>query len=259
MFDELAPRLADLGYHVTAIDARGHGDSGRLASGHSWDAMVVDLAVLARSFDQPVGLIGHSMGAGTVTQVAAAFPELARWVVNIDGLGPSKTMFGDVELAEFASTSVGTTMRTVTRGARYFPDPSSMAEQRAKINYRMPKQWTQHLAEHGSVEGPGGFRWKWDPLFALGMPSGYSVESAPIDFPHVECPVLVFTGAEEDMWGDLPSDEADRRVAMFRDARHHRMVGGGHYLHLELPDETFAHVETFLAEVDAAATDGTAS
>lgn len=256
MFDEIGSRIADLGYRVQAVDARGHGDSGRLSSGHSWDAMVVDIAVLARSFDTPVGLVGHSMGAGIVTQVAATFPELVRFVINIDGLGPTSSMFGDSSLQEFASMSVGQAMRTNTRGGRRFPDQASMAEQRGKINYRMPKEWTEHLAEHGSVEGAGGWQWKWDPKFALSMPSGYSAESATVDFPLAVCPVLVFTGAEEDQWGDMPADEAVARVAKFPDARHHRMTGGGHYLHLEKPDETMEHISAFLDEVDATARAG---
>lgn len=256
MFDDLAPRLADDGWHVVAYDARGHGDSGRLSSGHSWEAMVVDLAVLARSFDGPVGLIGHSMGASVVTQIGATFPELARWIINLDGLGPPKLEFDDDQLADFASAAIGNTMRTSTRGHRHFPDLTSMAEQRGKINYRMPKPWTEHLAEHGAQEGPGGWTWKWDAQFSLTMPSGYSVARAIVDYPRVSPPILVLTGAEKDQWGDLPADEAERRVEMFQNATHHRMVGGGHYLHLEKPDETYELIKAF---IDANATDGGAS
>lgn len=247
MFDDLAPRLADDGWHVVTYDARGHGNSGRLTSGHSWEPMVVDLAVLARSFGEPVGLIGHSMGASVVTQVAATFPELVRWAVNLDGLGPPKLEFDDDQLADFASAGVANTMRTTTRGHRHFPDLTSMAEQRGKINYRMPKEWTEHLAQFGAEEGPGGWRWKWDPQFSLSMPAGYSVARAIIDYPRVTPPMLVLTGAEKDQWGELPAEEAERRVAMFQNATHHRMSGGGHYLHLEKPDETYELIHEFIA------------
>ena len=137
-----------------------------------------------------------------------------------------------------------------------FPDIASLAEQRGKINYRMPTEWTLHLAEHGAVEGPGGWTWKWDPVFQQGMPSGYSPESATADFGNVQCPVLVFTGAEKDKWGDMPEATANERVAMFANATHHRVTGGGHYLHLERPDFTFEQIVAFLADLPSATDPG---
>src|SRR5689334_8828060 len=97
MFDELAPRVAALGYHVTAIDSRGHGDSGRLTSGTTWQTHILDLALLARELGPPVGVVAHSMGGGQALSLAGAFPELVRWVVNIDGLGPPEEAMADPE------------------------------------------------------------------------------------------------------------------------------------------------------------------
>src|SRR3954469_14372877 len=43
MFDDLAPRVASLGYHAIAIDFRGHGDSGPVDSGFAWALFHIDL------------------------------------------------------------------------------------------------------------------------------------------------------------------------------------------------------------------------
>ena len=48
MFDGLAPRMAALGYHVVAVDFRGHGDSGPLDTGFAWTLLHLDLALLVR-------------------------------------------------------------------------------------------------------------------------------------------------------------------------------------------------------------------
>jgi alpha-beta hydrolase superfamily lysophospholipase len=48
MFDDLAPRVAALGYHVIALDFRGHGDSGPLDTGFAWALLHLDLALLVR-------------------------------------------------------------------------------------------------------------------------------------------------------------------------------------------------------------------
>src|SRR5207245_2071691 len=93
MWDGFAPRLASMGYRVVAPDMRGHGDSGRIASGHIWQASAVDMSSLAQTLAPPVGMIGHSFGAGQLMWVAAVWPEQARWVVSLDGLGPPPAAF----------------------------------------------------------------------------------------------------------------------------------------------------------------------
>src|SRR5438045_826680 len=76
MYDELAPRVAALGYRACAVDLRGHGDSGPLTSGITWMTLVLDLALLARELGPPVGVVGHSLGGGQSLSLAGAFPEL---------------------------------------------------------------------------------------------------------------------------------------------------------------------------------------
>src|SRR5438552_2485023 len=93
MFDGIAPRIAELGFHAVAVDLRGHGDSAPLWSGNTWLAMNLDLGILARYLDAPVRFIGHSFGGGQAVCVAAAFPDEVKWVVSIDGLGPPAAAF----------------------------------------------------------------------------------------------------------------------------------------------------------------------
>ena len=65
---------------------------------------------------------------------------------------------------------------------------------------------------------------------------------------HTRCPVLVLTGDQEDTWRELTDEELDARVAWLG-ARHEVVAGTGHYVHIEDPDATMAHIEAFLAEV----------
>ena len=46
MFDDLAPRVAAMGFHAVAVDMRGHGDSGPLWSGNTWLQMNLDLGIV---------------------------------------------------------------------------------------------------------------------------------------------------------------------------------------------------------------------
>src|SRR5262249_26887615 len=89
LFDDLAPRVAALGYHAVALDFRGHGDSGPLDSGFAWALLHIDLALLVPDIlAAAVAVIAHSFGAGQAIGLAGAFPELVRWLVVMDGLGP---------------------------------------------------------------------------------------------------------------------------------------------------------------------------
>jgi len=246
MWDGLAPRIVELGYRVLAIDGRGHGDSGRLPHGMSFRAGVLDLGCLLHELGPPVGLIGHSMGGGQVLSAAAAWPEEVAWVINIDGLGPPDD-FPEESLGHAALTSVTHAEKVMRRGARPFATPGEMAAQRGAINTRLPKPWLDHLVEHGSTSiAEKGLRWKWDPLFNVGMPSGFSPEVATADFARVTAPTLVLTGGEEDMWSEMEDAEVAARMRLFPDAEHHAIPGAGHYLHLEQPDLTMDHITEFL-------------
>jgi pimeloyl-ACP methyl ester carboxylesterase len=69
-------------YRVIALDQRGHGRSTRRPADVSRRAFVDDvLAVL----DEPVTLVGQSMGAQTAMLVAAARPDLVRGLVMLEG------------------------------------------------------------------------------------------------------------------------------------------------------------------------------
>lgn len=251
MFDELAPRIAALGYHIVAVDMRGHGDSGRLGSGNAWLAMNLDLGMLARHLGSPVRFIGHSFGGGQSLCVAAAFPEDVKWVVSIDGLGPPAAAFETRDPAEFTREAFAAMDRQLERGPRQYPSREGMAERRRKINVRMSEDWARHLVEQGSRPArDGGFEWKFDPLFNIGLGGPFTPEMLLAEYAAVRCPVLVLYGTEEDTWNDLTPAERDARLAAIGDVRHHEVAGVGHYVHLEQPDTVVDHIRQFIEDVE---------
>jgi pimeloyl-ACP methyl ester carboxylesterase len=251
MFDELAPRVVALGYHVVAVDMRGHGDSGRLTSGTTWLTQILDTALLLRELGAPAGIIGHSMGGGQALNVAGAFPELVRWVVNIDGLGPPEHVMVDPEdPGQAMSDNLERALRILRRPPREWESLDAMADQRGGINVRLPRDWLLHLAEHGSSLGPNGGRtWKSDPIITVDLPSPFGYEQLLAQHRSVQCPVLVLTGDQPDAWTEVNGDELAKRVANLSDVRHTLVPGAGHYVHIEDPDATMRAVEAFLDEV----------
>jgi pimeloyl-ACP methyl ester carboxylesterase len=253
MFDELAPRIAALGYHAIALDFRGHGDSGPLDTGFAWSLLHLDLALLVRDvLGGEARVIAHSFGGGQAIGLAGAFPELIRWLVVIDGLGPPPIAFAmpDDIRAAIQNNERRTDRILFDRHRREWPSVEDMAAYRNAQNLRLSPQWALHLARHGSRPGPdGGWVWKADPMFGLGVPSEFSIELLAEEQRRVQCPVLVLTGTEHDTWRDLTEAQEAERVEWLR-ARHVTVPGTGHYVHLENPDATLRAIRAFIAEVE---------
>ena len=249
MWDGLAPLVAALGCHAVALDVRGHGDSGRLPDGGgSWPMFLLDLAQVAQRLGPPVTLVGHSFGGGLVLALAAAFPGLVDRVMNIDGLGPPPEMMRVQDHAATAAQWLADAERLWSEPQREYATVEEMAQKRKDINTRLPYEWCLHLARHGTRPGPGGgVIWKSDPHMRLGTPGPFSEDVLLAQYATLHRPVLALTGSEPDQWSFLAPEDRARRLATLPDAEGRVVDGAGHYIHVECPDATIAHLEAFLA------------
>lgn len=89
-WDFVAPRLAEGGRRVLALDWRGHGESERVGRGgyYHFADYVADLAFLVREFGGRAALVGHSMGGSAALLYAGSEPERVSALVLVEGLGP---------------------------------------------------------------------------------------------------------------------------------------------------------------------------
>ncbi len=251
MWDGIAPALVERGFRVVAPDLRGHGDSGRLASGHVWASCGTDLGFLARHLGGEVGMIGHSFGGGQAMFAAAAWPELVPWVVVLDGLGPPATAFDDaVDRVEVATKSFDSLDRIRNAPPRVYATREEMVDRRAAVNQRLPRPWVEHLVEHGAAPVDGGFVWKSDPIFNIGFPGPFGLEHLRAEFEAVTCPVLALTGGSLDTWSELTSTEIDERLGWLDTPVHRVIRGAGHYVHIEQPEATLNAIDDFLSGLD---------
>ena len=90
-FDAVARDLVAAGHGVASFDWRGHGQTEWIGRGgyYHFPDYVLDLdELLPQLSDQPVHLVGHSMGGSACVMYAAARPETLRSLTLIEGLGP---------------------------------------------------------------------------------------------------------------------------------------------------------------------------
>lgn len=244
---DTAAALADR-WRVIAPDLRGHGDSDRAADGlYLYEAMALDLAALVDDLgpEQPVTLVGHSLGGSIAWRYAAAFPGRVRRLVLIEGLGPSPKLFATQDATPPAERLRRWAAET-RAGARREPRPiASIEEGQARVaaaHPRLSPEQARHLAEHGLAALPGGgYRWKHDPRAAF-PPFDYDLAMRGALWGAIACPTLLVYGAES--WASNPA--ADGRAAFFPDAEVVLIEGAGHWVQLDRPAAFVAALDTFL-------------
>lgn len=183
--------LADAGFHVVALDSRGHGDSDRSpTANYSLDTLTGDTLQVIYQIGRPVALIGASMGGLTSLPVAhEAGPELVTKLVLVDVV-PRFEKSGSARIRDFMFSGID--------------GFTSLEEAADAVAAYLP-----HRARPRSAEGlkknlrlqDGKWFWHWDPAF-LTAPDDDPFERAEM-LEHaainLEIPILLIRGKLSDV------------------------------------------------------------
>ena len=132
-FRPLLPALEN-GWHVHALDFRGHGLSDRAGGAYRVVDYVADAVALVESLPQPAFVYGHSLGAMVAAAVAAATPDHVRGVVLEDP--PMQTMGG--RITETPLHGFFTALQTHAGSER---DAMSIAAELAEVVFARATKW----------------------------------------------------------------------------------------------------------------------
>ena len=244
-WDLVAPRLAQSGLHVFALDWRGHGDSEWVGAGgyyHFFD-YIADLSALVPQLAERVTLVGHSMGGGAAVLYAGTEPERLAALVSIEGLGVPN---GDP--GESPARVVGwldDLRRHENRRRAPFALDTAVARMRERFP-TLPADAARQLVLHNSFASGAERQWKFDPLHQTRSPHPILVTQARAFWQRVACPVLYVEGSESFLRGGY--DDLDERLAVLK-ARRALIDGAGHHPHLEQPEALARVLLDFLASV----------
>ena len=221
----IARRLADR-RDVIAVDMRNHGLSPRAPS-QSYPDMAADLADVIRTRNEPVDLLGHSMGGKTAMQLALTGGTLLRRVVvaDIAPVAYSHDQSAHIHaMRALDLTNLTSRAEADRRLTATIPDPSLRAFFLQSLDLKtQPPHWRLNLdvlqAEMAKIVGWPGTQGVFDhpTLFLAGSDSQYV----------------------------LPGYR-DQIRALFPKARFARLIGAGHWLHADNPREFEETVRTFL-------------
>ena len=184
--------LADSGYHVIAMDSRGHGDSDRAPSAdYSVESLCNDTLQVLYQIGRPVVLIGASMGGLTGIQAAhEAGAELVTKLVLVDVV-PKFEKNGSARIRDFMSSGLegfDTLEEAAEAVAAYLPHrPKPRSPEGLKKNLRLRED--------------GRWYWHWDPAFMTKPQDDpflrmEKLEQAAIN---LEIPILLIRGKLSDV------------------------------------------------------------
>lgn len=244
-FLPLAPYLR--GLDLVVPDLPGHGHSVHLPPGTDYGfplALNTLLDVADALGWESFGLLGHSMGAGLASLLAAACPQRIERLAVIEMLGA---------LAEAPERTAARMREAIAhrlrpgRGLRVFPDIDTAVRARLQSE-RVPGTGLQEvqvrlLVERGLRAVDGGFVWCSDPR--LVQPTLIRMTQAQIDdvLRAIECPTLALFADPAQPY--LPDDERRRRVALLPQGRM-AVLPGGHHLHMQQPEAVAQVLGEFL-------------
>lgn len=236
-FSNFARRFRD-GYHVLALDARGHGDSDWCEDqDYHQHTYYEDLcAVIDGRELQPLVLIGHSLGARTAMLYTHLHPERVVKLVLVDmGAGLPQP----ISRQDFSRV-------TETPPPRDFASHEEASDYLAAILSQAPREMIEESVEYGMRQKENGrYTWKYDPRLG-GTPQpqpGKREWDLWEVVKTITCPTLLLHGANSRV---VTPEIAARMQAEMTDCRLERIERAGHALFTEQPDVFAEHVGKFL-------------
>lgn len=235
------------GIDLVAPDLPGHGASAHLPPGadYSFAAAVNAVLDIADALGwERFSLLGHSMGAGISSLVAAACPRRVERLVAIEALGA---------LAEVPENTVSRMRDAIAatralrgKSLRVFPDVAVAVRARMsaglQVGSRLAEPAARLLVERGVVPVEGGFTWSSDPRLTLPTMQRMTEPQIRDLVAGIECPTRVIFAEPAQPY--LPDALRRERAGML--PRGELIVmEGGHHLHMEQPETLAATIGDF--------------
>jgi pimeloyl-ACP methyl ester carboxylesterase len=234
--------LAAQGYRIVAPDLRGHGRSGHVGVGGTYQLLdfLADLDLMVPQLtDQPVILVGHSLGSVIAALYASIRPQQVKTLVLIETVLPSNTPSADP--AEPLLTHLDYAASPPEHAV--FSDLATAASRLQRATPSLSRDFARALAERVTEPWDGGVRWRWDPL--LQTRSSVSFNGAPLNragylqlLNRIVAPMTLIYGDRSRF--NRPQDLREQQAALPH--AHRITLSGGHNIHLDAASELANHL-----------------
>ena len=241
--------------HIIAPDWRGFGLTRGPATDNYWfPDYLADLDALLDHYaaDQPIDLVGHSMGGNVVMVYAGVRPQRIRRLVNLEGFGMPATRPAQApgRYAQWLDE-----LKALRRGdmdLKAYDSLDGVARRLMKTNPRLTEDKARWLAgEWAQPDDQGRWRILGDPAHKVVNAQLYRLDEVQEVFARITAPLLSVTASDDSLgqwWkGRYTLEEYRQRLKVVPDLREAHLDDAGHMLHHDQPQALARLIETFLA------------
>jgi pimeloyl-ACP methyl ester carboxylesterase len=242
-------------HYVIAPDWRGYGKTAAGGADNFWfPDYLADLDFLLDHYapNQPVNLVGHSMGGNVVMLYGGVRPERIRRLVNLEGFGmPATTPSQAPE--RYASWM--DELKKLQRGEmdlKAYDSADGVARRLMKTNPRLSQDKADWLARHWAAENAQG-QWaiQGDAAHKVTNAQLYRVDEVQALYQRLSMPVLAVEASDNslDLWwrGKYTMAEYHERLKAVPNVEIARIDDAGHMMHHDQPEVLAALIERFIA------------
>ena len=242
-------------HYVIAPDWRGYGQTASGGADNFWfPDYLADLDFLLDHYspNQPVNLVGHSMGGNVVMLYSGVRPERIRRLVNLEGFGmPASTPDqAPVRYAKWMDELKK--LHTGKMDLRPYDAASGVARRLMKTNPRLSADKADWLSRHWAHEHDQG---QWtilgEPGHKLSNANLFRVEEVLALYARLSMPVLAVEASDNslDFWwkGKFTLDQYHERLKVVPQVEIARIDDAGHMMHHDQPEVLAALIDRFIA------------
>ena len=240
---------------ILAADWRGYGLTKGPATDSYWlPDYLGDLDALLRQLcpDQPIDLVGHSMGGNVVMMYAGARPDRIRRLVNLEGFGMAATRPSQApgRLGQWLDE-----LHALEKGdldLKPYPDVAAVAQRLMKTNHRLSQDKADWLAQHwAKADDQGQWRILGDAAHKVVNPYLYRVDEVLEIYKRISAPTLVVEASDDSLsqwWkGKFTLEEFHERLKSVANLKMATLQDAGHMLHHDQAEALAKLLEDFLA------------
>ena len=240
---------------VIAPDWRGFGLTDTPHTDNYWfPDYLADLDFLLDHYvgDQPVHLVGHSMGGHIATLYAGVRPERIAKLVNLEGFGMAATRPSQApgRYAKWMDE-----LKTLARGELDLKPYSSLegvAQRLMKTNPRLGSDKAHWLAQHWArANDQGEWRILGHAAHKITNAQLFKVDEVMAIYERITAPMLCVVASTDSLvqwWKDQYTlAEFKQRIASVPNLQHAVIDDAGHMLHHDQPDVLARLLEEFLS------------
>ncbi len=228
------------GWRVIAPDWRGFGKSAHGDGPYWFPDYLADLNEILRHYspDEPVRLVGHSMGGNIASLYAGVMPERVEAIINVEGFGLTDSNPADAPRRYRAWLDA----MDGEVGFSIYPDFENLAARIRSRNSNLNKSQADFVARQWAHEKDGEVHLRADPKHKLPNAVLYRRAEAEACWRKITAPVLLVSGDNSPFAGEL----GDPAFLPFPESQLCTIPAAGHMIHFDAPELLATQIQQFL-------------